>query len=135
MGVASADTVIAYITHDDWLNISSASSRHGAKRSDDLCQYTKCPCCAVSVQTVATVTVAPSCGTVVGGGDQLHRGLAHRDDRSDAGTDHSRADRLRRSSAAGQLLLHRQPRMSLTHSIRVTSCCVRAATWWTETRV
>ena len=29
----AADTVIAYITHDDRPNISSASSRHGAKQS------------------------------------------------------------------------------------------------------
>ena len=33
MQAIAADTVIAYITHDDRPNISSASSRHGAKRS------------------------------------------------------------------------------------------------------
>ena len=32
MQAITADTVIAYITHDDWPYMSSASSRHGAKR-------------------------------------------------------------------------------------------------------
>jgi len=32
MRAITADIVIAYITHDDWPYISSASSRHGAKR-------------------------------------------------------------------------------------------------------
>jgi len=35
----TADTAIAYITHDDRPNLSSASSRHGAKRTGCLCIF------------------------------------------------------------------------------------------------
>jgi len=37
MQAITADTVVAYITHDDRPNISSASSRHRAKRRGGLC--------------------------------------------------------------------------------------------------
>jgi len=35
MQAITADTVIAYITHDDRPNIASASNRHGAKQRGD----------------------------------------------------------------------------------------------------
>ena len=37
MQAITVDAVIVYITHDDRPNISSASSRHGAKRRGGLC--------------------------------------------------------------------------------------------------
>ena len=48
----------------------------------------------------------------VSGSEQLHRGLAHSDDRSDVGTDHRRTDCLCRTPASRQLLFLRHSRTS-----------------------
>jgi len=56
--LAAADTVTAYITLDDWPNISPVSSRHGAKRRAGLCPFTHTcnrPCVRTSCSKVRCV--------------------------------------------------------------------------------
>ena len=57
------DTVIAYITHDDWPNISPASSPHGAKRLGGLCAFTDAACTLYAASVYVTLgcpSVRPS---------------------------------------------------------------------------
>jgi len=57
------DTVIAYITHDDWSNISPASSPHGAKRLGGLCAFTDAACTLYAASVYVTLgcpSVGPS---------------------------------------------------------------------------